>query len=165
MQNLVIQNHCIVETRLLLYPFSPLVLPLAETISSADYVYGMEMIGSVSRPPSTCSLYPYEYNVNQNSPNIRLSPAPEERRKLYLYHYNGCLFCWRVKRVIDKLGLVVELRDIWDSSDYRGQLLTARGRQTVPVLLVVDEYGEEQWIPESRDIIHYLNGLPQPTGQ
>ncbi|HED14912.1 MAG TPA: hypothetical protein ENI62_14890 [Gammaproteobacteria bacterium] len=101
-------------------------------------------------------------HVNQNNQEISATPAAATSKKLYLYHYDGCLFCWRVKRVINKLGIDVELRDIWESNDYRQQLVKACGRQTVPVLLEVTADGREQWIPESRDIIKHLNKIQQP---
>ncbi len=100
--------------------------------------------------------------MNQNNQEISATPAAATSKKLYLYHYDGCLFCWRVKRVINKLGIDVELRDIWESNDYRQQLVKACGRQTVPVLLEVTADGREQWIPESRDIIKHLNKIQQP---
>jgi len=97
--------------------------------------------------------------VNQSNPDVSTTPVVASQKKLYLYHYDGCLFCWRVKRVIKKLGIDVELRDIWESGEYRQQLLGARGRQTVPVLLEVDVDGRQQWIPESSDIIAYLHRI------
>jgi len=99
--------------------------------------------------------------MNQTNLEHPVPDAMTGHKKRYLYHYNGCLFCWRVKRVINKLGIPVELRDIWKSNDYRRQLIEARGRQTVPVLLEVDADGNEHWIPESRDIIKHLGQLQQ----
>jgi len=97
--------------------------------------------------------------MNQTNPERPVMDAMTGYKKRYLYHYNGCLFCWRVKRLINKLGITVELRDIWQSNDYRRQLIEARGRQTVPVLLEVDAEGNERWIPESGDIIKHLSQL------
>ena len=76
--------------------------------------------------------------------------------KLALYHYNGCPFCSMVKSVIDRLGIDVELRDIFEISQHRDDLIEARGRATVPVLRIVSPSGEDRWMPESRDIARYL---------
>ena len=39
---------------------------------------------------------------------------------------------------------------------YADELIEARGRATVPVLRITSPGGEERWMPESRDIVHYL---------
>jgi glutaredoxin len=61
-----------------------------------------------------------------------------------------------VTRAIDNLGVDVELRDINEDPKYRDELILARGRATVPVLRITSADGEDHWMPESRDIIHYL---------
>lgn len=76
--------------------------------------------------------------------------------KLALYHYDGCFFCSRVRRVIDELGLQVELRNIHANAEHMNDLRAARGgRRTVPVLRVMRADGDE-WIPESEDIVDWL---------
>jgi glutathione S-transferase len=57
---------------------------------------------------------------------------------------------------IDRLGLDVELRDIFENPQYRNELIGARGRATVPVLRITSPNGEEHWMSESRDILNYL---------
>lgn len=84
------------------------------------------------------------------------TPTPE-RDKLALYHYLGCPFCSIVTAAIDRLGVDVELRDIFSDAKYRDELVAARGRATVPVLRITSPEGEERWLPESRDIVHYLD--------
>ena len=74
---------------------------------------------------------------------------------LSLYYYPTCPFCRRVTRVIDELGIDVELRDILLEPRYRAELLEARGRTTVPVLRCTSAESD-RWMPESRDIIAYL---------
>lgn len=64
-----------------------------------------------------------------------------------------------VRSSIDQLGLDIELRSIVDDSQHRDDLIAARGRATVPVLRITSPCGEERWMPESRDIVHYLEGL------
>ncbi len=83
------------------------------------------------------------------------SESPKED-KLALYHFDGCPFCSMVRSAIDRLGIDVELRDIFQDSQHRDNLIEARGRATVPVLHITSPDGEERWMPESRDIVHYL---------
>jgi len=76
--------------------------------------------------------------------------------KLALYMTPYCPFCHRVRDAIDRLGIEVEMRDIFADRADRDALVAARGRATVPVLRITTEDGE-RWMPESRDIIRYLN--------
>jgi len=80
----------------------------------------------------------------------------DAQRKLVLYHYEGCSYCSRVRRVIDELGIDVELRSIFGDQAYLQELNEARGRRTVPVLRIIGADGEERWMPESADIVQYL---------
>ncbi len=83
------------------------------------------------------------------------SDSPAEDR-LALYHFNGCPFCSMVRAAIGRLGIDVELRDIHQNTQYRDDLIEVRGRATVPVLQITSPDGEERWMPESRDIVRYL---------
>jgi glutaredoxin len=76
--------------------------------------------------------------------------------KLALYHFNGCPFCSMVRSAIERLGVDVELRDIFQDSEHHGDLVEVRGRATVPVLRITSPVGEDRWMPESRDIVSYL---------
>jgi glutaredoxin len=76
--------------------------------------------------------------------------------KLALYLMATCPFCQRVMKVIDRLGLDIEMRDVRADSAMRNDLIEARDRATVPVLWIKSPDGELRWMPESRDIIHYL---------
>ena len=80
------------------------------------------------------------------------SPAKE---RLSLYQTEWCPFCIRVRRVIDQLGIDVEIRDTFDPR-WRSELIAARGRGTVPVLRRDTPDGQSHWLPESVDIIAYL---------
>jgi glutaredoxin len=82
-----------------------------------------------------------------------------EADKLALYYSPTCGFCRRVMRAIDRLGLDVEMRNVIESNDRRDELIEARGRATVPVLWIQSPDGEERWMPESMDIIHYLEHM------
>ena len=57
---------------------------------------------------------------------------------------------------IDRLGVDVELRDIFQHPEHRAALIDARGRATVPVLRITSTDGEDRWMPESRDIVRFL---------
>ena len=86
-----------------------------------------------------------------------LGPAEEPMRDhLSLYYFDGCPFCTRVRRAIDAMGLDVELRDIYEEQSHLEELRSARGRTTVPVLRITSADGEERWMPESADIVRYL---------
>jgi glutaredoxin len=76
--------------------------------------------------------------------------------KLALYHFDGCPFCLRVRRVIEELGVDVELRNIHEDQAHLAALREARGRTTVPVLRISSPGGEDRWMPESADIVRYL---------
>jgi len=77
---------------------------------------------------------------------------------LSLYYTQYCGYCTLVRSAIDRLGLAVELRDTLSDRDALDELVRARGRRTVPVLRVERE-GAVEWLPESRDIVTYLNSL------
>ncbi|MGF1734879.1 glutaredoxin family protein [Photobacterium satsumensis] len=83
----------------------------------------------------------------------QLKNKPE---KLILYHFVGCPYCSIAREPIDRLGIDVELRDTMKDPQYRTELINERGRGTVPVLRIINSNGEEKWMPESRDIVRYL---------
>ena len=86
-----------------------------------------------------------------------LGPAEEPAKDhLALYYFDGCPFCVRVLRAIDTLGLDVELRNIYQNAHHLAELRDARSRTTVPVLRIKSPSGEERWMPESADIVRYL---------
>lgn len=90
--------------------------------------------------------------------------ATPAQDKLLLYHSRSCPFCAYVTSAIEQLGLDVELREIFEDSRYRDELVAARGRATVPVLRIIAPDGEERWMPESRDIVRYLETISERTG-
>jgi glutaredoxin 2 len=61
-----------------------------------------------------------------------------------------------VRQTINQLGLEVELRNINEDNKYRNELIAERDRATVPVLHITSPNGDKRWMPESRDIISYL---------
>lgn len=91
--------------------------------------------------------------------------APSETAtvdKLALYFTASCPFCHNVMKAIARLGLEVEIRDVIMDRTRRDELIHARGRATVPVLWIESPDGEVRWMPESRDIIHYLEHMYGP---
>jgi glutaredoxin len=99
-----------------------------------------------------------EYYADQLIERCAPSETPAED-KLALYHFSGCPFCSMVRANIERLGVDVELRDIFEDARYRDELVEARGRATVPVLRITSPNGEERWVPESRDIVSYLEKI------
>lgn len=75
---------------------------------------------------------------------------------LALYYFPTCPFCRRVLTALKGLDVEVELRNINEEEQYRDELVAARGRATVPVLRIESPDGDVRWMPESRDIIRYL---------
>jgi glutaredoxin len=106
----------------------------------------------VARAPQ--SEWP-EFYANEIVERFAPSESPAED-KLALYHYNGCPYCSMVRAAIDRLGIDVELRDIFQDDHDRDDLVNVRGRATVPVLRITSSDGEDRWMPESRDIVSYL---------
>ena len=96
-----------------------------------------------------------EFYANEFMEHCARSENPSED-KLALYYFDGCPFCNMVRANINKLGIDVELRNIFQDQKHRDDLVDARGRATVPVLRITSPDGEERWMPESRDIADYL---------
>jgi len=96
-----------------------------------------------------------EFYANEIVERFAPSEVPAED-KLALYHFNGCPYCSMVRSAIDRLGIDVELRDIFQNVQQRDDLVKVRGRATVPVLRITSPDGESRWVPESRDIVSYL---------
>ena len=80
----------------------------------------------------------------------------EETKNLSLYYFPTCPYCLRVRRVIKKLNLDIELRNINRVPEYRTELLTHGGHTTVPCLRIQGSEGDVQWLYESSDINRYL---------
>jgi glutathione S-transferase len=88
---------------------------------------------------------------------VKQEKKPEHVEGLSLYGYPGCPFCRRVFDAADSLGLEIPLCDTQQDADHRRELTEAMGRATVPVLLIEGGAGEVRWLPESADIVRYLN--------
>ena len=99
-----------------------------------------------------------DYYANHFLEHFSKSDTPAED-ELALYYFPTCPFCQRVLRKIAELDLDVDLRNIHESTDYRDELIAARGRGTVPVLHITDPDGDVRWMPESADIVAYLDEM------
>ena len=75
---------------------------------------------------------------------------------LVLYHFDSCPYCRRVRDAMQRLKLDIPMRDIRETAAYRDELVAATGRGTVPVLRIESPDGQVQWMPESLDIVAYL---------
>lgn len=95
------------------------------------------------------------FYANEIVEHCAASESPAEDT-LALYYFDGCPFCNMVRAMLDKLEISVELRNIMLESKHRDDLVEARGRATVPVLRITSPDGEDRWMPESRDIMRYL---------
>ena len=83
--------------------------------------------------------------------------AVDARTKtMALYHYSTCAFSWRVRQVIDRLSLSIELRDIHQVPTHYEDLVRGGGRATVPCLRLDGVDGAVHWMYESTDIAGYL---------
>jgi len=75
--------------------------------------------------------------------------------ELFLYGFDSCPWCARVRSAIADLELNVEELDIHANAEHRETLQATLGQSTVPVLRIGSGQGV-QWLPESADIVHYL---------
>ncbi len=86
----------------------------------------------------------------------RYGVAESAGDSLALYHSEDCPYCVSVRAGLARLGLDIELRDVDEEHQHRDALVAARQRATVPVLRVESACGEVRWIPNSSDIVRYL---------
>lgn len=77
-------------------------------------------------------------------------------RGLSIYGYPQCPYCRRVLKAVSSLGLEIPMRNTLQDEDHHRELMAAMGRGTVPVLLIEEPAGEPKWLPESADIVRYL---------
>ena len=83
-------------------------------------------------------------------------PHDQEPGGLTLYYFPACPYCVMVLRVIDDMGLDIELRNIFADRRWRLELIEGGGRSTVPCLRIEHEDAGLEWLYESYDIIDYL---------
>lgn len=75
----------------------------------------------------------------------------EELKSYSLYQFSACPFCIKVRRVMRKLNLPIELRNANKDEKLKSQLLASGGSPKVPCLKIGDE-----WMYDSKVIIAYL---------
>ena len=78
--------------------------------------------------------------------------------RLALYVSPMCGICHYVMSTIQELGLDVEIYNVMTDRKHLEDLFKARNRTTVPVLKITSD-DDVQWMPESRDIVQYLQGI------
>lgn len=70
---------------------------------------------------------------------------------LTLYYYDGCFFCSKVKRFMDKNDISINMKNIMTDPEARAELVSTGGRSTVPCLFINNEP-----MYESDDIIEWM---------
>lgn len=80
----------------------------------------------------------------------------EQTAHLALYQFDGCPYCMKVERAMQRLGLNIEFRDVIRDEAAGRELIKGGGRTTVPCLRITHEDGHVQWMYESEDIVSYL---------
>ncbi|MBL4576040.1 MAG: glutaredoxin [Opitutaceae bacterium] len=81
---------------------------------------------------------------------------PFQIKNFALYHYRSCPFCGTTRKVIDQLGLNIELRDIHLHNEHLEKLVEEGGIPQVPCLRIEQENGQTHWLYESQSIIQLL---------
>lgn len=76
-------------------------------------------------------------------------------KEMRLYQLYACPFCVKTRRALHRLNLPIELRSVSQNSPYRAELEAGGGRIQVPCLRLQQD-GQDVWMYESSDIIHYL---------
>ena len=73
-----------------------------------------------------------------------------------LYQFHACPFCVKVRGVLQRLNLPIELRDAKAEGPFREELKQQGGEVKVPCLRIEKNDGAVEWMYESSDIIAYL---------
>ena len=79
--------------------------------------------------------------------------------KMSMYQFKTCPFCVKVRRVLKRQALNVELRDAKNDAGHKAALVNEGGRHKVPCLRIEKADDSVQWLYESTDIIAYLKKL------
>ncbi|WP_418135298.1 glutaredoxin family protein [Psychromonas sp. GE-S-Ul-11] len=86
----------------------------------------------------------------------------QQTKSLQLYQFAACPFCVKVRRVMRKNALNIELVDAQQPAN-RALLIEQGGKGTVPCLRI-EEDNKITWMYESSDIVAYLEkGLLNPS--
>lgn len=79
-----------------------------------------------------------------------------QTNNLKLYQFHACPFCVKIRRVIKRLNLNIELRDALANPIFAQELLEQGGKRQVPCLLIINADGSNTWLYESKAISLYL---------
>lgn len=80
-----------------------------------------------------------------------------ECKKYSLYQFNTCPFCVKVRRMIHKLNLKIDLKDALQP-DIEKELIEGAGKRKVPCLRI-QHPDRVEWMYESSDINAYLEKI------
>ena len=73
-----------------------------------------------------------------------------------LYQFNACPFCVKVRRVITKQALKIELRDAKNNAGFKDELTREGGKHKVPCLRIEEAGKGVRWLYSSDDIASFL---------
>ncbi|WXU00261.1 MAG: hypothetical protein Ctma_0973 [Catillopecten margaritatus gill symbiont] len=96
-------------------------------------------------------------------PVSKVKRSPEAQKEvdaqtenIELYQFFGCPFCIKTRRTIRRLNLNIITRDAQNRKGiFRAELLKETGKTQVPCLKIT-ENGKTEWMPETAEIITYL---------
>jgi len=71
---------------------------------------------------------------------------------MVIYQFNTCPFCVKVRRVMHKHALNIELRDAQNDLTFKEELTSKGGKHKVPCLRLENGAGEVKWLYESDNI-------------
>jgi glutaredoxin 2 len=91
------------------------------------------------------------------SAGAKVGETADDVKSLVLYGYPECPYCRRVLGAIESLGLDIPLRNTMREDEHNDAVRAATGRETVPVLRIESKDGSVRWMPESLDIVRFLN--------
>lgn len=77
-------------------------------------------------------------------------------RHLSLYCAPTCVFCLKVRLLIRRLNLKIQIKNVQTSMDAHRELVAHGGRSMVPCLCIQQSDGTRKWMYESSDINRYL---------
>ena len=89
------------------------------------------------------------------------SKTQEMTDKPALFARPFCGYCYRVMLAARELGVDVDIHDIWADGESKQQLIEETGGSRVPVLRYREDSGETRWMPESRDIVAWLEAYAE----
>lgn len=82
----------------------------------------------------------------------------EKTENMALYQFKMCPFCVKIRRVIRRQNLKIELRDALGNETFAKELVEEGGKRQVPCLRI-EENGKVTWLYESDAIKAYLEAL------